>query len=116
MEDNNNHPNYVLVWVALAVLTAVEVGITYLSWSKTTLIVVLVGLAVWKAVLVAMYFMHLKFDDPLLSRIFMAGIFIALAVFGVMLFSLNFFVNSGLSDDYPENLRLVNPDVAAEAD
>jgi cytochrome c oxidase subunit 4 len=62
MEDNNNHPNYVLVWVALAVLTAVEVGITYLSWSKTTLIVVLIGLAVWKAVLVAMYFMHLKYE------------------------------------------------------
>ena len=62
MEDNNNHPNYVLVWVALAVLTAVEVGITFLSWSKTTLIIVLVGLAVWKAVLVAMYFMHLKYE------------------------------------------------------
>jgi cytochrome c oxidase subunit 4 len=62
MEDNNNHPNYVLVWVALAVLTAVEVGITFLSWSKTVLIIVLVGLAVWKAVLVAMYFMHLKYE------------------------------------------------------
>ena len=62
MEDSNNHPNYVMVWVALAVLTAVEVGITYLSWSKTTMLVVLVGLAVWKAVLVAMYFMHLKYE------------------------------------------------------
>lgn len=62
MEETQNHPNYVLVWVALAVLTAMEVGITYLSWSKTTIILVLVALAIWKALLVALYFMHLRFE------------------------------------------------------
>lgn len=63
MEDTHNHPNYVMVWLALAVMTAVEVGITFLSWSKTTLILVLVGLAIWKALLVALYFMHLRFES-----------------------------------------------------
>jgi cytochrome c oxidase subunit 4 len=62
MEDAHKHPNYVLVWFALAVLTAVEVGITFLSWPKTTVILVLVALAVWKALLVALYFMHLRFE------------------------------------------------------
>lgn len=62
MENTHDHPNYIMVWLALAVLTAVEVGITFLSWSKTTIILVLVALAVWKALLVALYFMHLKFE------------------------------------------------------
>ena len=62
MEDAHNHPNYILVWFALAVMTAVEVGVTFLSWSKTTLIIVLLALAVWKAILVALYFMHLRFE------------------------------------------------------
>ncbi len=63
MEDAHNHPNYILVWFALAVMTAVEVGVTFLSWSKTTLIIVLLALAVWKAILVALYFMHLRFEQ-----------------------------------------------------
>ena len=61
-EEARKHPNYVMVWLALAVLTAVEVGITFLAWSKSTVILVLVALAVWKASLVALYFMHLRFE------------------------------------------------------
>ena len=74
MEDAHNHPNYVLVWFALAVLTAVEVGITFLSWPKTTVILVLVALAVWKAVLVALYFMHLRFEKKPLRILAVAPI------------------------------------------
>ncbi len=62
MEDAHSHPNYILVWFALAVMTAVEVGITFLSWPKTTVVLVLLVLAVWKALLVALYFMHLRFE------------------------------------------------------
>ena len=59
----HKHPNYVLIWVYLAVLTAVEVGVAFVShFSKTTLLIILMFLAVWKALLVALYFMHLKFE------------------------------------------------------
>ena len=59
----HKHPNYVLIWVYLAVLTAVEVGVAFIShFSKTTLLIILLVLAVWKALLVALYFMHLKFE------------------------------------------------------
>jgi len=59
----HKHPNYVLIWVYLAVLTAVEVGVAFVShFSKTTLLIILLFLAVWKALLVALYFMHLKFE------------------------------------------------------
>jgi cytochrome c oxidase subunit 4 len=58
----HSHPNYIGIWVALAVLTALELGVAFLDWSKTTLILILIGLAVWKALLVALYYMHLRFE------------------------------------------------------
>jgi cytochrome c oxidase subunit IV len=58
----HSHPNYIGIWVALAVLTALELGVAFLDWSKTTLILILLGLAVWKALLVALYYMHLRFE------------------------------------------------------
>jgi cytochrome c oxidase subunit 4 len=60
---HRKHPNYVLIWVYLAVLTAVEVGIAFISHLPQAVIIpALVFLAVWKALLVALYFMHLKFE------------------------------------------------------
>ena len=56
------HPNYVGIWFGLAALTALELFIAFLPWSKTTLILILLGLAIWKAVLVALYYMHLRFE------------------------------------------------------
>ena len=56
-------PNYYLIWVFLGVLTLAEIGVAFLSGiSKQILIIILVALAVWKALLVAMYYMHLKFE------------------------------------------------------
>ena len=57
-----HHPNYIGVWVALAVLTGIELGVAFLPWGKLTIILILIGLAVWKALLVALYYMHLRFE------------------------------------------------------
>ena len=56
------HPNYVGVWVGLAVLTLLELGVAFLGWSKLVIILLLVGLALWKALLVALYYMHLRYE------------------------------------------------------
>lgn len=56
------HPNYIGIFVALAVLTGIELGVAFLPFSKTILIVLLIGLAFWKAALVALYYMHLRFE------------------------------------------------------
>lgn len=64
MESTHKKPNYMAVFVALAVLTLVEVGVAFLGLGRVTTIIVLVGLAVWKAVLVALYYMHLRFEPP----------------------------------------------------
>ena len=62
------HPPYMAIWVVLAVLTLLEVGVAFLqNWPKTVIILILVGLAVWKALLVALYYMHLRFEGTRLK-------------------------------------------------
>ena len=56
-------PNYYLVWLYLLILTIVEVAVAFMSHlPETWLILLLLFLALWKAALVAMYYMHLKFE------------------------------------------------------
>lgn len=69
-EVSHADPNYVGVFIALAVLTAIEVGVTYMPIWRLMLVLVLLALAFGKASLVALYFMHLKFDNRLLAAIF----------------------------------------------
>lgn len=66
-----NHPDYLGVFWVLAALTAVEVGVTYLPLPR---IPILLPIALAKASLVAMYYMHLKFDRPIFRYIFLFGI------------------------------------------
>jgi cytochrome c oxidase subunit 4 len=67
----HKHPNYIAIWVWLAVLTVVEVGVAFMSHlPKLTLMLILVALAIWKAWLVALYFMHLKFERWRLRMVF----------------------------------------------
>jgi len=63
METAHKRPNYILIWVYLAVLTAAELALAFqLPISRNLKLVLLLFLAVWKALLVALFFMHLKFE------------------------------------------------------
>ena len=63
METAHKRPNYVLIWVYLAVLTAAELAFAFkLSISPNLKLLLLLFLAVWKAALVGLFFMHLKFE------------------------------------------------------
>ncbi len=56
-------PPYYLIWLVLFVLTVLEVFVAFMSvLPRNVLILVLVGLAIWKALLVAMYYMHLRWE------------------------------------------------------
>ncbi len=62
-EQEHTHPPYILIWVVLLVLTLAEVGMSlYMNVPKVWLGVGLILMAVWKAVLVAMYYMHLRYE------------------------------------------------------
>ena len=60
---SHSHPNYMAVWFGLFVLTMAEVGVAFVTAIPHSVIVlILVALAIWKALLVALYFMHLRFE------------------------------------------------------
>lgn len=67
-------PNYIGIWVVLFVLTLVEVGVAFIGLSKQLTVLALILLAVWKAALVAMYYMHLKFEPKTLVIIALSPI------------------------------------------
>jgi len=51
-----------LIWFFLAALTAVELSVAFLPWPKHIIVLILVGMAFWKAALVGLYYMHLRFE------------------------------------------------------
>lgn len=60
---HRKHPPYLLIWLYLALLTVAEVALAFeLPFSQNTKLILLLVLAVWKAALVGLYFMHLKFE------------------------------------------------------
>jgi caa(3)-type oxidase subunit IV len=59
--------NYIKIFILLTVLTVIEVGITFTGMPKMLLVSLLVIFAVWKAALVALHFMHLKFEKRTLT-------------------------------------------------
>ncbi|HYT54466.1 MAG: hypothetical protein E6J74_19580 [Deltaproteobacteria bacterium] len=60
---------YLKIFWILLVLTIIEVAIVYMGLPKILLAALLVILAVWKAALVAMHFMHLKFEKRTLALV-----------------------------------------------
>ena len=92
----SHHPSprkYVGVAVILAIVTALEVAIYYVPAIRDFLVPALLLFALMKFVMVAMYFMHLKFDSPIFRRFFVTGLLLTLAVFGVVLWF--FFTHGG---------------------
>ena len=78
-----SHPStrlYVAVAVILAALTALEVMVFYIEALAPVLVPLLLAMMVAKFALVAMFFMHLKSDGPLLTGVFAWGLFIATAI------------------------------------
>ncbi|MBI4431142.1 MAG: cytochrome C oxidase subunit IV family protein [Candidatus Omnitrophica bacterium] len=64
-----HHPNYIAVFWVLLIFTLLEVGIAYLRIAKLPMALILISLAMTKALLVAMFYMHLKFEKRLLILI-----------------------------------------------
>ena len=73
----HKHPNYMAIFWALAILTVLELGVIFLPFGKVTNGTLLCALAVTKAALVAMYFMHLRFEVRTLGLIALTPLAIA---------------------------------------
>jgi cytochrome c oxidase subunit 4 len=68
-ETAHPEPNYMGVFWWLLALTIIEVAVIYLPIAKLAIAIMLITLAVTKAALVALYFMHLKFERRTLALV-----------------------------------------------
>ena len=66
---HDKHPRYMFIFLWLAILTAIEIGVAIPEYSTVIKAILLIGLACGKAFLVAAYFMHLKLEKGILSII-----------------------------------------------
>lgn len=82
---------YIKVAIALAIMTAIEVALSYADIGKA-FIPVLLLIMVIKFVTVVMYFMHLKFDNRVFGFLFWSGLGLALGVYIATLATMKFFV------------------------
>jgi cytochrome c oxidase subunit 4 len=91
MSDHAHHPSPAQYWktaVVLAVLTAIEVGMFYIdkelglgAFNAAILLV----LAVAKFIIVVGWFMHLRFESPMLNRFFTGGFILAFSLYAIVL-------------------------------
>jgi cytochrome c oxidase subunit 4 len=91
----HSHPSpakYVGIAILLAIITALEVGLYYINMPAPLLVGFLLILAFLKFTMVAAFFMHLKFDSPMLRRVFITGIILAGVVYTVALLTLRVLV------------------------
>jgi cytochrome c oxidase subunit 4 len=87
---DDEHPNrerqYVVIALVLAAVTAVEVA-TYLvpdafgGEGSMPFVIALLAMMSFKFFVVAWYFMHLKFDNRLLTYAFYSGMVLAIGVY-----------------------------------
>jgi cytochrome c oxidase subunit 4 len=97
-EKSHEHPSdwaYIKIALILAVFTGIEV-LTYFESaipifeSNSVTIAVLMTLMVIKFFLVATWFMHLRFDNPIFGRMFVAGLILATGVYAIALSAFEF--------------------------
>ena len=63
--DQVRAKGYLVIFGALMVLTVITVGVSYLDLPATPTVLVAIAIATAKATLVAMFFMHLKGERPM---------------------------------------------------
>ena len=78
--EGHGHPGarqYLGIAIVLTLITAFEVAIFYVPAMKPMLVPTLLSLSALKFALVAMFYMHLKFDHRLFSWLFVVPMVIA---------------------------------------
>jgi len=93
-DQHDHHPTPAQYWKIagfLAVLTAIEVSLFYIDQALGLGIfnaVMLLGLSAVKFLVVVGWFMHVRYEKPMISRFFTAGFVLALSLYLVVLAAL----------------------------
>lgn len=85
------HPTtatYVAIALVLTVVTLLEFAVLYMHSLAGMMVPILLALSAMKFALVALFYMHLRFDRPLYRRVFAGGLGLGvLVVVSLMLLS-----------------------------
>jgi caa(3)-type oxidase subunit IV len=85
MSVGRAHPHYTAVWLWLLALLGVGLAASLLPGGRTVALVVIFATAVVKALLVALNFMHLRFESGVIYAIALIPLVLA-AILAVALF------------------------------
>lgn len=85
---------YIYVALILAALTAIEVSTYYVDFGPFFMPTLFI-LMIIKFVIVASYFMHLKFDNKIFTYLFYSGLILAVSVYVGFLATFKFFIQKG---------------------
>jgi cytochrome c oxidase subunit 4 len=91
----HEHPGdalYIKIALLLGAITAAEVATFYIDIGKA-MVPALVIMMIAKFSIVAGYFMHLKFDSTLFTRVFVSGIVLAVGVYIVAVTTMHIWID-----------------------
>lgn len=71
---------YVGVWIGLVIFTLLEVLVLGLELGTILMVLLVLGLASVKAILVALFYQHLRYEPPSLGWFYVASVLIILAI------------------------------------
>jgi cytochrome c oxidase subunit 4 len=77
---DTHHPTanqYIVIAIILTVLTVTEIAVFYVQFLQPVLVPLLLFLSFWKFILVAAFYMHLKFDSRVFSVLFVFPLMLA---------------------------------------
>lgn len=77
---------YLIVFIALLILTALTVAVAYYNFGGLWNLVIALGIATVKAVVVALWFMHVRFSGRLVQLTIITSLmFLSLLIFGTLM-------------------------------
>jgi cytochrome c oxidase subunit IV len=92
----------VAVWAALLVLTVITVAVTYVDLGSANLWLAIL-IATVKASLVALYFMHLRYDQPFYGLILIAALLFITLFIGMTLLDSAQLLPEKIVEELPES-------------
>lgn len=99
--EHHDHPSIAMYWKIaglLGVLTAIEVALFYIDTALelgALNAILLIILALLKFVIVVGWYMHLRYERPMLNRFFAGGFILALGCYAVVLAAMGIIVIRG---------------------
>ena len=90
IDEHEAHVHIVPPWILLSVfaalllLTFMTVAVTWVDFGRTANVWIALTIAAIKSALVALYFMHLRWDSPFNSVILIAALFFVALLIGII--------------------------------